>query len=388
MAKDGNQVPISQPQAIDTRWVPAPDGERPEPGAWTEALPYPCALFDRPQRRMLRSNAAFRLAFAGGAGHDLGLFLRGFDSASTTLNEALGEALRDPDSRRSCEADGFHPQTGRWFRLTLATPPGPYDCWVLSAIDLTERAETLSSQRRMQDQLLFSSRVMSLGEMATTLAHELNQPLATILNYLSAARSLLEGRGPSDADRHRLLVAALGQAHTQAEQAAAVVARIREFVRSREPRREPLILDESFARVLQCLRLDAHRQNVRVEMDIDPTLPRVLVDRIMIEQVLTNLLKNAIEAMEATPVADREVRLIARRALDGRVEVRVSDRGPGLGDGDEAQLFAPFFTTKANGMGVGLSICRSIVEFHEGSLYVERNPERGLSFVFTVPPAP
>jgi C4-dicarboxylate-specific signal transduction histidine kinase len=224
---------------------------------------------------------------------------------------------------------------------------------------------------------------MSVGEMTTTLAHEINQPLATIVNCLSAARTLLAQGGMSP----QPLQQALDLALEQAEQAGAVVARIREFVRTREPRLEVLALKSLMDHVVQLQQVDAQKHRARILVEPMSDLPPVLVDRIMIEQVLTNLVRNGIEAMRTTRPAQRSLTMSAHREAERRVVVRVADRGPGVPACDESQLFTPFFTTKQQGMGIGLAICRSIVEFHGGQLYFERNPGGGSVFVFTPPQA-
>jgi signal transduction histidine kinase len=223
---------------------------------------------------------------------------------------------------------------------------------------------------------------MSVGEMATTLAHEINQPLASIVNCLTAARALLERRG---AHLERLRQA-IDLAYEQAGHAASVVARIREFVRTREPRRECLSVASVVERIVHLQQLDAQKNRVQVRVVLAPELPAVMVDRVMIEQVLTNLVRNGIEAMHATHPAERILLIDARLNGEDRVEIRVTDRGPGISLTEEAQLFTPFFTTKPNGMGIGLAICRSIVEFHEGHLTFERVPGGGSAFVFALPP--
>jgi hypothetical protein len=255
---------------------------------------------------------------------------------------------------------------------------------MLTAQNLTERMDTMRQQRALQEQLLCSSRVMSVGEMATTLAHEINQPLATIVNCLTASRALLGRRG-SGTQRLRQ---ALDLAYEQAGQAAAVVTRLREFIRKREPRREPHTLRVLVEHVMQLQQLDAQKHRVRVEINLSPQLPPVFIDRVMVEQVLANLVRNGIEAMRLTRPAERALCITAREDIDGRIEVRVADRGPAVSIADEAQLFTPFFTTKPDGMGIGLAICRSIIEYHGGHLYFERLAAGGSVFAFTLPPVP
>nr|WP_255699317.1 ATP-binding protein [Luteimonas sp. Y-2-2-4F] len=218
--------------------------------------------------------------------------------------------------------------------------------------------------------------------MAATLAHELNQPLAAIVNYLNGSLRLVEqAGGPAQVER------ALLAARTQAEHASAVIARVREFVRAREPRRDAQNLAQIAETVLELLRLEAERQQLRIDVDLNPALPAAYADRVMVEQVLLNLVKNAIEAMREVPAARRALRIQARVNLDGEIELRVLDRGKGLSPAESEQLFSPFFTTKTDGLGIGLAICRSIIEYHEGRLFFEPREGGGSVFGFTLPPA-
>lgn len=346
------------------------------------AIAAPCAIFDAPAGQLVFANAAF-LAEFGEAPASRSVFEQRFEQVPVALPDGHAAPAEAADSPAT---EVFCPASGRWYAFNWS-PLGAVagrELAVLSVQNLTERMEALRQHRAQQEQLLFTSRVMSVGEMATTLAHEINQPLATIVNCLTAARKLMEQRSASP----ERLRQALDLAHDQAGQAAAVVARIREFVRSREPRRETLSLHGLVDHVLQLQQVEAQKHRVRVTAALAAAVPMVLVDRVMVEQVLTNLVKNAIEAMRLTRPADRELHIGAALNVDGRVEVRIADRGPGISDAEEIQLFTPFFTTKPNGMGIGLAICRSIIEFHEGHLYFERNPGGGSVFAFTLPPAP
>nr|WP_246505746.1 ATP-binding protein [Coralloluteibacterium stylophorae] len=218
--------------------------------------------------------------------------------------------------------------------------------------------------------------------MAATLAHELNQPLAAIVNYLNGSLRLVgQAGGPAQVER------ALVAARLQAEHASAVIARVREFVRAREPKRDAHTVADIAGNVIELLRLEAERLSLRIELALAPDLPAVWADRVMIEQVLLNLVKNAIEAMREVPAGERELRVQARVDLDGEVEVLVLDRGSGFSDAEREQLFSPFFTTKSDGLGIGLSICRSIIEYHEGRLFFEGREGGGSVFGFTLPSA-
>ena len=346
------------------------------------AFPRSQAVFDVSDDTLVVANTAFVAEF-GASALSRSSFEQRFepvDSASVQ-GERLPPLQDHPSGRR---VEVFCRQTGRWYEFhwsSLEAPDGA-TLVLLSVQNLTERVDSIRQHRVLQEQLLSSSRVMSVGEMATTLAHEINQPLASIVNCLTAARTLLERRGGLERLRE-----AIDLAYDQAGQAAAVVARIREFVRTREPRRECLLLEGIIERVVHLQQVDAQKNRVQVRIALAPALPPVLVDRVMIEQVLTNLVRNGIEAMHGTHPAERVLSIDARLNAEERVEVRVADHGPGVSRTDEAQLFTPFFTTKPDGMGIGLAICRSIVEFHEGHLYFERACGGGSAFVFTLPPA-
>ncbi len=332
-----------------------------------EAVPFACAAFDRATGVRVAANCRFEGDLGTLPGHAQR------DALLATLygeitGEARGEEVRAPGS-------------GRWYALHWRDLNcGGRALALLTAVDISERIETLDSHKTQQEKLLFTSRMMSVGEMAATLAHELNQPLAAIVNYLNGSLRLVDqAGGPVQVER------ALQAARTQAEHASAVIARVREFVRAREPRRDaqdlPLIVDT----VLELLRLEAERLQLRVELALAPQLPQVYADRVMVEQVLLNLVKNAIEAMREVPAAQRGLRIEARVNLDGDVEVRVCDRGPGLSQAESEQLFSPFYTTKSDGLGIGLAICRSIIEYHEGRLFFEARDGGGSVFGFTLP---
>jgi len=337
-----------------------------------DSLPTPCAVFDPASDALVLANPAFGREFEALPNTRAG-FEQQFERVSPP--EDIPEAQR---------FEVFCPRSSRWYAFqwsVLRMSEGTLT--LLSAQNLTERMETSRQHRALQEQLLSSSRAMSVGEMTTTLAHEINQPLATIVNCLSAARTMLARSG----ETAQPLREALDLALEQAEQAGAVVARIREFVRTREPRREVLALAALIEHVVQLQQVDAQKHRARIIVEPMPDLPDVLVDRIMIGQVLTNLVRNGVEAMRTTHPAQRALTISARREAECRVVVRIVDQGPGVPASDEAQLFTPFFTTKPQGMGIGLAICRSIVEFHGGQLYFERAESGGSVFAFTLPQA-
>lgn len=249
------------------------------------------------------------------------------------------------------------------------------------ATDITDRKHMEDAERLQEERLQRTARLITMGEMASTLAHELNQPLGAISNYANGCVKRLQ----AGEWKQEELLTAMQKAAYQAERAGKIIRRIRDFVRKSEPRRSAVPLEDIIEDAIGFAEIDARRVGVRVVASIEPGLPRVFADRIMIEQVVLNLVRNGIDASsgngdEAAPL------LVQARAGHGRMaEVAVIDRGGGISDLDRERLFTPFFTTKADGMGMGLNICRSIIEFHEGRLWEEPNPEGGTIFRFTLP---
>ena len=245
--------------------------------------------------------------------------------------------------------------------------------------DLTERQET---QRRLQDvqgELVHMSRLTALGEMSSALAHELNQPLTAAANFLNGSLVLLE-REPFDKVRMRDMI---GMGVEQILRGGQIIRRLREFVSRGEAERRienlAKLLEEAGALAM----LGAKDKGVRLRFEISPKVELVLADKVQIQQVALNLIRNAIEAMQDAP--RRELIVGANRTADDMVEVFVSDTGHGISAEAAQQLFQPFFTTKAEGMGVGLSISRTIIEAHGGRIWVEPNPAGGTIFRFTLP---
>jgi signal transduction histidine kinase len=220
-----------------------------------------------------------------------------------------------------------------------------------------------------------------MGEMASSLAHELNQPLTAITNYSDGTLARLRGGTMSLEE----VGAVLAKTSAQAQRAGGIIRRIREFVKRSEPRRRPTPAARIVEDAIAFAEIEATKKRIAIVAEIDPELPPVDVDPILIEQVLLNLLKNAIDAMDGAVVRRIDVRV--RRAGNAMAEFAVIDRGAGISAEHLASVFSPFFSTKADGMGMGLNICRSIVEFHQGQLGVERNPEPagGAVMHFTLP---
>ena len=253
--------------------------------------------------------------------------------------------------------------------------------------DLTERQLTESRLQELQAELLHMSRLSDVGQMASAIAHELNQPLTAILNYVQAARRLLLAKGvplPPKA------IDAMDKAVGQASRASAIVQNLRNFIQKgdSERRTEDLNKVVGEATALGLVGVKESGISVRLELSAEPLA--VFVDKVQIQQVVFNLVRNSIEAL-AEVAAPRNL-LVATATVDGsdgagRAEVLISDSGPGLAPQIQAKLFQPFQTTKEKGMGLGLSICRSIVDAHGGRLVATPNPDRGVAFRFTLPMA-
>jgi len=286
------------------------------------------------------------------------------------------------------------------YEAPLIDANGRQTGWMGSVLDITERKHAEELARQQQERLQQTSRLITMGEMASTLAHELNQPLSAIASYCTGCINRLR----SDRCDTQEVAAALEKLAAQAKRAGLVVRRIHDFVRKRDPKVAPC----SLAGVLEdCVGLagsDAARLGVRVELDAPADLPPVTGDRILLQQVVLNLMRNGIEAMARTPRADRRLTVTVRRTdCDGSGDgdlllTEIRDHGCGVAPEVADRLFSPFFTTKREGMGMGLNICRSIVEHHRGRLWFETAaPEgdgngeatgaapAGTRFLFTLP---
>jgi len=245
--------------------------------------------------------------------------------------------------------------------------------------DLTERQQTEARLQELQSELVHISRLSAMGEMASALAHELNQPLAALTNYLKGSRRLLDQGG----DREILVVRdALEKAAEQSLRAGDIIRRLRDFVNhgESEQRVESIkkLVEEASALAL----VGAKERGIRVKFLFDPAADLVLVDKVQVQQVLLNLMRNAMEAMEQSE--RREILLSTAAGADDFLTVAVADTGSGISEELASKLFRPFVTTKPHGMGVGLSISRTIIESHGGRIWIEPNPGGGAIFRFTL----
>ena len=245
--------------------------------------------------------------------------------------------------------------------------------------DLTERQQTEARLQELQSELVHISRLTAMGEMASTLAHELNQPLSAISNYLKGARRLLEGN--SD-ELSATIRDALGKAADQAMRGGQIIRRLRDFVSRGESERRVESVTKLVEEASALSLVGVKDRGIRVQFQFDPSVDRVLADRVQVQQVLLNLIRNAMDAMETSPKRELMVSIVPEG--DNHVKVSVADSGSGISPDIAEQLFQPFITTKRQGMGVGLSISRTIVEAHGGRIWVEPNPTGGTIFHFTL----
>lgn len=250
--------------------------------------------------------------------------------------------------------------------------------------DITDRRRAEDEVRQMQDRIAHFGRISTMGEMAAGIAHEVNQPLTAIATYAQACQRLLASGEYSQQE----IAAALEHIGAQALRAGEVIRRLRSFVKNREVKRELIEANRLLEDVLTLAQTDARHHGVRMMLEPSPDEPVVQADAVQIQQVILNLIRNSIDAMQDVPEARREIVLRTLIDAEGDVEFMVADRGLGVDAETMAELFNPFYTTKPGGTGLGLSISRSIVRAHGGKLWCSPNPGGGARFFFTLPTIP
>ena len=274
------------------------------------------------------------------------------------------------------------------FEAPLINALGEQTGWMGAVLDISEQRRVEEVSRASQERLQATARLATVGEMASLLSHELNQPLAAISSYATGSMNLLQDAAVKDPQLAETLGSAIQRIGQQAERAGKVIKSVHDFVRRRDQAREAVkpraLLDD----VMPLVILQARKLGVRVVVQCPTDLPAVLCDRTMVEQVLLNLSRNGMQAMaDDTPhkVLTLSVRPAASNATSRWLEFSVADVGQGIPDGVSEKLFTPFFTTKEEGMGLGLSLCRTVVEQHGGFLGHHPNTPRGTVFSFTLP---
>lgn len=262
----------------------------------------------------------------------------------------------------------------------LIDKDGRHTGWMGSVVDVTERKRADELAHQQEERLQASARLIAMGEMASSLAHELNQPLSAISSYTTGCRNLIEA-GSTDCNT---IDEALAKCQEQALRAGRIIRRIYEFARRHEPKSEPCDLQALLNDLVALVEVEARRHKVHIVRDIAPALSVIQADRVLLAQAVLNLIRNAIDSMRQTDEARREL-VVAAEVDDRQVLISIADRGCGISPDDAVRLFEPFYTTKSEGLGVGLNICRSVVEAHHGRLWFAANPGGGTIFHISLP---
>ncbi|ADE13334.1 PAS sensor protein [Nitrosococcus halophilus Nc 4] len=248
--------------------------------------------------------------------------------------------------------------------------------------DITERKQIEEQIRQQQLELAHLERLSTAGEMASELAHELKQPLTAVSTYIEACLRMLQ-RGIVSPEH---LVETLENAINQNQRADEIIRRLRDFIRSRETHLSLIDLNKLVRETLSLAEIEIRNSQARLRLELADSLPPLSIDPIQIQQVLLNLVRNSLEAMQDTEIGKRELTIQTSLTMENnQIEIAVSDKGAGISSEALKQLFEPFFTTKVSGMGVGLSICRSIIEAHGGHIWATSNADQGATFHFTLP---
>lgn len=264
----------------------------------------------------------------------------------------------------------------------LVNEDGQQSGWMSSILDVSELKHAQELTQQQQEKLHASARLATMGEIASMLAHELNQPLAAISSYTTGAINLIK----AGSIHKEMLEEALQKASNQAQRAGHIIRSVYEFGKKREARREPISVTELIESIMPLIELQAQTSHVIVHYQLTQNLPLVLADKVLLEQVLLNLTRNAVEAMSTCEPAQRVMIVVAKHSDNSNnIVVEVIDRGHGITSDIAQQLFSPFFSTKESGMGMGLNICRTAIEFHAGTLNHIDNPTGGTIFSFSLP---
>jgi PAS domain S-box-containing protein len=364
-----------------------------------EGLDAAVSVLSVQQGQLLFANRSYRLWFGSDA-HIHAVLAGGIDAEVTPppdtedgVDDYGGLPQQELTEAGTSPREVFVESLDKWFDVRAR-----YLQWtdgrlaqMLIATDITARLRAEQLAQQQADRAHFTARLIAVGEMASSVAHELNQPLTAISNYCSGMVSRVRNESISQED----LVSALQKTAKQAERAGHIIHRIRNFVKRREPQRQVAQAREMVDDAVELASIELRRRNVAIQVYVAQRLPPLLVDPILIEQVLLNLLKNAAEAIDGAqlPLLRRhiELRVVPRYTPDegGVIEFSVNDKGPGLKEDALNRLYEAFFSTKVEGMGIGLSLCRSIIESHRGRIRAQNlyngGTVAGCSFSFTLP---
>ncbi|MEM1097515.1 MAG: PAS domain S-box protein [Planctomycetota bacterium] len=362
-----------------------------------EAVIITDATLDAPGPRILYINPAFTEMTGYAAREIEGLTPRVLQGPATSramldrLRKTLESGKPFTAETTNYRKDGT-PYFVEWNIAPVRQPGGKITHWVSVQRDITRRRQDEKIAQLHRDELAHATRLTTMGELASGLAHELNQPLAAISNYAAGALNRLDA---DDMGGDRVVAVArdaLERVRSQASRAGAIIKRLRAFVNRRTAQRSSVDVNELIREVVALNEADPRTGQVQLELRLADGLPLCRLDTIQIEQVVLNVVRNAMDAFEDQPLARRRIAIETRELIEGNrtdaagwVAVSVADTGGGLSDEQLLQLFDPFFTTKPQGMGLGITISQSIVEAHGGRMTAERNAEGGLTITLRLP---
>ena len=364
-----------------------------------EALDASVSVAPLGSEELLFANKMYRLWYGTHTGGHLQMVAQAGVPAASTNDDSLDEVdslvgfpVDSLTMAQSGNAEIFVPELGKWLEVRSR-----YLNWVdgrlaqmVIASDITPRRDAEEQSAAQADRAQAASRLITMGEMASSVAHELNQPLTAINNYCNGMISRIKNRQI----REEEMLTALEKTAHQAQRAGQIIQRIRSFVKRSEPNRMLSDVPSMVQEAVELAEIELRRRNVRLSHYVAARLPKLMVDPILIEQVLVNLLKNAAESVDSAkkPLANRSVELrVVPRQVDGAttIEFTVVDSGQGLAPEVMERLYEAFFSTKVEGMGIGLNLCRSIVESHQGRMLAENlyngTDVSGCRFSFWIP---
>jgi len=361
-----------------------------------EGLDASVSVLSVQQGELLFANRSYRIWFGGDArGHGLlaGAGAAPFETHTDDVDNLSGLPTQELTEANSSPREVFVESLQKWFDVRSR-----YLQWtdgrlaqMLIATDITTRLRAEEQAAQQAEKAQVTSRLVTMGEMASSVAHELNQPLTAITNYCNGMVSRVKAASIEKDD----LVAALQKTARQAERAGHIIHRIRSFVKRSEPQRQPAEARQIVDDAVDLAGIELRRRNVTIHTYVAQRLPTLLVDPILIEQVVLNLVKNAAEAIDNAQLPPKrrniELRVVPRHTPEegGVIEFSVTDMGPGLKEEVIGRLYEAFFSTKAEGLGIGLSLCRSIVESHRGRIRAQNlyngSTAVGCRFSFTLP---
>ncbi|MDF2097401.1 PAS domain-containing sensor histidine kinase [Aquibaculum arenosum] len=336
------------------------------------------------QGRVVRSNAACQRLSGYGAGELVGRsILELIPDANTSLHGLLQRGPFDAQVPNRWEGSllckGGEVRLVSWSTAAIQDDKGVPHYLVTTGIDMTENRRSEARAQELQHHLYRIGRISELGEMASAIAHELNQPMTAVANYVNASRRMLDGVEDEKAER---IIGLMNRAVEQTERAGQIVRRLRQLIGRGQSELQPTDLNAVVREASGLALIGAREEAIEVRFDLQENLPLVLADATQLQQVVLNLVRNAIEALQAV---DHRSLLVSTSTTADNVELSVSDSGPGLDPEVADQLFMPFVSTKANGMGIGLSICRSILDAHQGQIRAEPVEGGGTRFRVSLP---